>query len=274
VLVLLVVCVATTFLGWAAPNNWNVQEGTVGRIGVWEHGEWWRLITSPFLHANLTHLYFNMFALWFLGREIDSSLGTPRFLAIYFAAALGGGLMVVAAGQERTLGASGAIYGLMGASLYFGLRAFKAGYPVTAKRMLVATGALVGLNLLLSFSIPFISIAGHVGGLITGFAVAAALGVPQQLIDAWALSDRCPPRAAFTYDVNAGRFSYHGPVGFALRENFITERATAATRAAGWAPYVDAGDLNPDSPVDCYVDDPYPLLLVPVRPATVSTAIA
>jgi membrane associated rhomboid family serine protease len=258
--VLIGVCVAASFTGWMLPHNWYIQEGTVGSSEVLQRHEWWRLASSAFLHANYMHLYMNMFALWFLGREIDSQLGTTRFIVIYLAAALGGGLMVVAAGQEHTLGASGAIYGLMGATCYFGFGALRRGHKAFAKRMLFAAGALISINLLFTFSIPNISMASHIGGLITGFLVAMALGIPAKLNDAWALSDRCPKDALFTYDMNARRFSYHGPVGFARESHFVDAVAVATTKEAGWSPSVDVADLDPRAPIDCYVEDPYPLL--------------
>lgn len=74
VTVLLSICVATTLLGWMLPHHWYVAQGTVGSTEVWQHHEWWRLATSAFLHANLTHLYMNMLSLWYLGREIDGQL--------------------------------------------------------------------------------------------------------------------------------------------------------------------------------------------------------
>lgn len=259
VMVLLAVCVTATVVGWMLPHHWYLDEGTVGRSGVWQHHEWWRLVTSPFLHANYLHVYYNMLALWFLGSMIDTTLGTPRFLAIYFGAALGGGLAVVAAGQERTLGVSGAVYGLMGAAFCFGFRAFRAGHRSAAKRMIVASGALIAVNLLFSFAVPNISIAAHVGGLLTGFFIAIFVGFPVRLNDAWALSDRCPSPASFTYDVNADRFSYHGPAGFALKAGLVAPSASASTKESGWSPHLNVSDLDPQTPIECFVEDPYVL---------------
>jgi membrane associated rhomboid family serine protease len=253
---LVVFCVLTTLAGWALPNHWYIDEGTVGSAGVLQRHEWWRLVTSPFLHASPMHLYFNMLALLVLGSEIDSSLGTTRFLTIYAAAALGGGLMVVATGQEKTLGASGAIYGLMGAALYFGIRALRAGHVNAARRMLVAVGALIVLNLLLTLSIPNISMAAHLGGLLAGFAVAALVGVPVRLIDAWALTDRLAG-GLFSYDVNSDRFSYHGPAGVAVDAGLLNPESLAVTREPGWSSHVEVRILDPQTPIDCYVDDPY-----------------
>ena len=137
VIVLVSASVAATIVAWLVPNRWYIEQGSLGWSEVWRQHQWWRLATSPFLHANLPHLYFNMIALLLLGREIDSTLGTRRFITIYLAAALGGDLLVLATGQERTLGASGAIYGLMGAALYFGVRALKAGHRDAARPMLL-----------------------------------------------------------------------------------------------------------------------------------------
>jgi membrane associated rhomboid family serine protease len=261
VFALLAICIVATFLGWAMPHHWYIQEGTVGRIGVLQHHEWWRLITSMFLHANPTHLYFNMFALWILGRQIESNLGAARFLAIYFGAGLGGGLIVVAAGQENTLGASGAIYGLMGAALFFGIAALRAGHRKAAKGMLLAAGALIAINLLFTFSVPNISMAVHAGGLVTGFLIAAAVGTPAGVRDAWALTDRCAPPAYFTYDVTVDKLCYHGPAHFAVEAHLtkLTELASNVDKHS-WPQFIPMYEVDPAMLVDCEVEDPTALL--------------
>jgi|GEM_PF-1843627 len=257
VIALLILCTVATIVGWAIPHHWYIEEGTVGRIGVLQHHEWWRLVTSAFLHANSTHLYMNMLALWILGRQIESNVGTARFLAIYFGAALGGGLTVVAAGQEHTLGASGAIYGLMGAAFYFGLGALREGHRKAAKAMLLATGALIAINLLFTFSVPNISMAAHAGGLVTGFLIATAVGTPTRLREAWELTDRCPPPAHFTYDVTADKLCYHGPARFAL-EAHLTELSELASNVDkhGWPQYIRMYEVDPATLIDCEIQDP------------------
>lgn len=122
----------------------------------------WRLFTSGFLHAGFIHVGLNMWVLWVLGRFLEPSLGRVRFLALYGAALCGGALGVVLLSPGAlTVGASGAIYGLMGGALL-----------VARERRidLMASGLLptLGINLLLTFGIPGISIGGHLGGLVAG----------------------------------------------------------------------------------------------------------
>ena len=91
-----------------------------GLLGPWvADGEWYRLVTGGFLHAGLFHIGFNMFALFFLGRLLEPAIGTPRFVALYFASLLAGLLRGAARStdpREVTVGASGAIFGLFGAT--------------------------------------------------------------------------------------------------------------------------------------------------------------
>jgi membrane associated rhomboid family serine protease len=131
-------------------------------------GQWWRLVTSMFLHFGLPHIALNMLALWVIGTQVEAMLGRLRFLALYFLAGIGGGLLSFAAGPvlEVAAGASGAIFGLFGA-LY-----------VLARRRGLETGGIVGiiaLNLVFSFTFSNIDWRGHVGGLVTGIVVAAVL---------------------------------------------------------------------------------------------------
>jgi membrane associated rhomboid family serine protease len=133
------------------------------------HGDWWRLITAAFLHAGLLHIAFNMWALVWLGRVVEGALGTWRFLLLYFASALAGSAgALVWSPDKPVVGASGAIFGLLGAGLILEYR---------------ATGQLAGsfmtmivINLAITFSFSsYISAGGHVGGLIGGIVAAAII---------------------------------------------------------------------------------------------------
>jgi membrane associated rhomboid family serine protease len=125
-------------------------------------GEYWRLLTSGFLHVDFLHVLLNMLSLFWLGRMIEPALGHARFVAIYFVSLLGGSLgVMILSPDEATLGASGAIYGLLGAAI------------VMARNRnisLVQSGLLpiLALNFALTLTIPNISLGGHVGGLIGG----------------------------------------------------------------------------------------------------------
>lgn len=129
------------------------------------NGDWYRLVTSMFLHFGILHIAFNMWALLVIGTPLEQMLGRLRFLVLYFLSGLGGGLLSMAFGpiDETAAGASGAIFGLFGAF-----------YVITRRRGL-ETGPIVGLiaiNLVFSFTFNGIDWRGHVGGLIAGAAVA------------------------------------------------------------------------------------------------------
>lgn len=127
-------------------------------------GEWWRIVTSAFLHANLLHIGFNMYALWLLGRPLLEGLGKLRFVLLYVAGLFGGSLAVLAFNWSApTLGASGAVLGLGGA-LVAALWARGIGLHQTS---LVP---ILGLNLLLPVLVGGISFWGHFGGIAGGFA--------------------------------------------------------------------------------------------------------
>ena len=134
-----------------------------------EGGELFRIVTGGFLHAGPFHLLLNMFALYVLGTLIEPIIGTARFVAIYFAALLAGafGALVMSDPTEVTVGASGAIFGLMAAAFVI---ARHRGIDQIASQI----GLFVVLNLVFTFSVPGISVGGHIGGLIGG-AIAALL---------------------------------------------------------------------------------------------------
>lgn len=125
-------------------------------------GEWYRLITSGFLHFGFLHIAFNMYALWLLGQALEGYGGRAKFAAVYFVGLLGGSLgALLLEPQAFTAGASGAVYGLMGA---FFLAQRAQGIPFRNSPLL---GILL-LNLVLTFGISGISVGGHLGGLLFG----------------------------------------------------------------------------------------------------------
>jgi membrane associated rhomboid family serine protease len=130
-------------------------------------GEWWRLVTSAFLHYGLLHLGLNMIVLWFIGPALEEYLGHGRYALLYLVSGLAGAAgALVWEPNALTVGASGAIWGIMGAAL---LLEFRRIYVFGGQAL-----GLVVLNLLLTFLIPGISIGGHIGGLIGGAAAALA----------------------------------------------------------------------------------------------------
>jgi membrane associated rhomboid family serine protease len=132
-------------------------------------GEVYRLITSGFLHASIIHIGFNMFLLLVLGRLLEPSLGTPRFLALYFASLLAGSFGALAVEPNAlTIGASGAVFGLAGAVFII---ARGRGMEALAGEI----GFLILFNLILGFLVPRISVGGHIGGLVGGAICALVI---------------------------------------------------------------------------------------------------
>jgi membrane associated rhomboid family serine protease len=141
-----------------------------GPVGV-AQGEFWRLITGGFLHAptNPLHIGFNMYLLWALGRMLEPVLGHARFAALYFASLLAGSFgAIVAEPTQLTLGASGAVFGLMGATF-----AMERARGINPRQSGILP--LIVINLVLGFAIPGVSIGGHIGGLIGGTIAAVAM---------------------------------------------------------------------------------------------------
>jgi membrane associated rhomboid family serine protease len=132
-------------------------------------GEWYRLVTSGFLHAGLFHIGFNMFALYVIGQLLEPALGTPRFLALYFASLLAGSLGVLLLDPNSlTSGASGAVFGIFGATMVI---ARGRGMNEIAGQL----GFLLVINLVITFTVPHISVGAHLGGLAAGVLCGATI---------------------------------------------------------------------------------------------------
>jgi len=138
-------------------------------------GQWWRLLTSGFLHLSVIHVGLNMMSLYFLGVPLERMLGRIRFLAVYLLALLGGSAAVVLLTGELSLvaGASGAIFGLMGGLLVVFKR-----FRYDMRQLLF----VLVINLFVSFRLPGISWQAHLGGLIVGALVTAAMVYPPQVL--------------------------------------------------------------------------------------------
>jgi membrane associated rhomboid family serine protease len=133
-------------------------------------GEWYRLATGAFLHAGLLHIALNLFALFIVGRLLEPGIGTPRYVALYVASMFAGsfGALALTHPFEPTVGASGAIFGLFAATAVI---ARGRGLNAIANELAV----LIVINLVFTFSIPGLSIGGHLGGLVGGALCALAI---------------------------------------------------------------------------------------------------
>jgi membrane associated rhomboid family serine protease len=157
-------------------NNWIYEHGVLVREAVYgdgtlagvANGEWWRLETATFLHYGLIHLALNMFSLYFAGSILEQLIGRWRFLLVYVVSGVAGsaGALLMSKPTALTAGASGAIFGVLGALF------------VLERRGRIATGGqvlgLILLNLAFTFAIPGISVGGHLGGLVGGMLVMLA----------------------------------------------------------------------------------------------------
>lgn len=161
----------------SAPGTRFTEDwGLVGRavsfltglpVGVAE-GEWYRLVTGGFLHANLMHIGFNMYVLWLLGKQLEPAIGRVAFGAVYGAALFAGAFGVMLLDPDAlTVGASGAVFGLFGFALV-------AQSARGINPMDTGLGGIVLVNVAFTFLFPGISIGGHLGGLAGG-AIAGGL---------------------------------------------------------------------------------------------------
>jgi rhomboid protease GluP len=137
-------------------------------------GQWWRFVTPIFIHIGLLHLFFNSYALWIVGPQVEKLYGGARFVILYLLTGVAGVYgSYMYHPYTISAGASGAIFGLFGVLLVFGLR-YRSEIPAFFKRA-VGTGVLpvIVLNLIIGFSIPAIDNSAHISGLLAGAALAA-----------------------------------------------------------------------------------------------------
>jgi len=174
---LIAICVAMFLLDLAGFDTYGrfAYSPAIGQI------EPWRMLTAAFLHAGLMHIAFNMMALWFTGPFLEQALGRARFLALYLVSALGGSVAVLLLTpmedwSRGVVGASGAVFGLFGAVAVVMFR---------LKSRNTSILGVIGINLVLTFLIPGISWQGHLGGLITGTAIAALYAYLPKRAQGW-----------------------------------------------------------------------------------------
>jgi membrane associated rhomboid family serine protease len=164
--------------GESARGTTDVQRD-LGLFGPFiANGDWYRLITAGFTHSGLMHLVFNMLVVWQFGSLLEPALGRARFVALYFAALLAGsaGALVVEP-DALTVGASGAAFGIVGAAAVgFQLR----GVSIWNSGL----GLMLGINLVITFAVPGISVGGHLGGLAGGALIGLAYFAPRDRITA------------------------------------------------------------------------------------------
>jgi rhomboid protease GluP len=133
-------------------------------------GDYWRLLTPIFLHIGIVHLAFNSYALNLFGREVESLFGSWRFAVIYFLAGIGGSILSFAFSPAISAGASGAIFGVIGAMAAFLIRN-RTTLGAQGRQHLQSLLFMIGINLFLGVTLPGIDNYGHIGGLVVGFVL-------------------------------------------------------------------------------------------------------
>ena len=152
-----------TLIMFGANNRYLVQQGEI-----------WRLVTSMFLHIGIAHLLVNMYSLYIIGRQLEGFLGKIKYLIVYLGSGILGSLLSIVVHSSISAGASGAIFGLLGSLLYFGYH-YRLYLGTVLKTQVIP---IIIINLLIGFLVPGIDNFAHIGGLVGGYLITMALGVP------------------------------------------------------------------------------------------------
>jgi membrane associated rhomboid family serine protease len=146
-----------------------LQKGGLDGPDIANHHEYWRILTSGFLHYSVLHIAFNMFFLYIMGQQLEPAIGRVNFAAVYVASLLAGSFgALLFEPRALTVGASGACFGVLGALIAV---AYRRGIPIWQSGL----GFLLVVNILFSVSVAGISIGGHLGGLVGGLIAGAAV---------------------------------------------------------------------------------------------------
>ena len=178
---LMLACIIPFFISFVLDGPDIITGESIGQIGVWganygpllQQGQIWRLVTHMFLHGSIMHLVINMYSLYILGHQVETLLGKIKFLVIYLVSGICGGLLSGLLNANPSVGASGAIFGLMGAMLYFCYH-YRTHLGEALKRQILP---VIILNLGIGFLSTGIDNFAHIGGLIAGIFCTMALGV-------------------------------------------------------------------------------------------------
>lgn len=170
--------VIINILMYIIPILFGIYETILDKYSIYgpavRAGQYYRLITGTFIHANIFHLFFNCYALAILGSQLESFLGKSKYLVVYlFSAVIGSLFSVTFAGNYYSIGASGAIFGLMGSLVYFGYH-YRVYLGNVIKSQIIP---LILMNLGIGFLVPGIDNSAHIGGLLGGALITVALGV-------------------------------------------------------------------------------------------------
>lgn len=141
-----------------------------------KNGEVWRLVTGGFLHVDIIHLMCNMYSLYVIGTQIESFIGKKKFILVYFISMIVGNMLSVVLSNGLSVGASGAIFGLLGSLIYFGYH-YRLYLGSVMRSQIIP---LLILNLGIGFIVPNINVVAHIGGLVGGIFATMALGIEKK----------------------------------------------------------------------------------------------
>lgn len=164
-------------LGNGSTDNYTLLVFGANVDTLTKNGDYYRLFTSMFLHIGILHLLCNMYSLYIIGKEVESVFGKVKYLIIYLLSGIAGSILSLAFNHNTICaGASGAIFGLLGALLYFGYY-YRTYLGATLTRSIIP---VIVLNLIIGFTSSGIDNAAHIGGLVGGILIAMAVGVPDK----------------------------------------------------------------------------------------------
>ena len=178
---LIFICILVFILMYALGNgstdNYTLLVFGANVDTLTKNGDYYRLFTSMFLHIGILHLLCNMYSLYIIGKEVENVFGKVKYLIIYLLSGIAGSILSLAFNHNTICaGASGAIFGLLGALLYFGYY-YRTYLGVTLTRSIIP---VIVLNLIIGFTSSGIDNAAHIGGLVGGILIAMAVGVPDK----------------------------------------------------------------------------------------------
>ncbi len=164
-------------LGNGSTDNYTLLIFGANVDTLTKNGDYYRLFTSMFLHIGILHLLCNMYSLYIIGKEVENVFGKVKYLIIYLLSGIAGSILSLAFNHNTICaGASGAIFGLLGALLYFGYY-YRTYLGATLTRSIIPA---IVLNLIIGFTSSGIDNAAHIGGLVGGILIAMAVGVPDK----------------------------------------------------------------------------------------------
>lgn len=167
--IMIIYFILMTLNGGTTNTETLLKYGAMAPPFVVEFNEYYRFITSIFIHIGITHILFNGYALYIFGPQIERLMGPKKYLLFFLLTGIGGNLATFAFNYVSvSAGASGSLFGLLGAFLYLIHRHKEMITPEGRKSLL----SMLGINLLLTFAVPSISVTAHLGGLIMGYLLS------------------------------------------------------------------------------------------------------